>query len=52
MIIDEGAPQMSFCPKTPKLGVSKLFEIEIPSTLEACNFLCKPLIEVMPKEKL
>jgi len=36
--------QMSFCPKIPKIG--------IPVTLEAHNFVFKPLIKVRFKEKL
>jgi hypothetical protein len=41
---------MSFCPGIPKLG--EIPEIGTPVTLEAHNFLCRPLIEVRSKAKL
>ncbi len=41
--------QMSFCPGTL---TPKILEIGTPTTLEAHNFLCRPLIEVRFKEKL
>jgi hypothetical protein len=39
--------QMSFCPKNPKI-----LKIGIPATLEAHNFVCRPLIEKRFKENL
>jgi hypothetical protein len=45
----EANTQMSFCPKTPKLGV---FEIGTSMILKAHNFVCRPLIEVKSKAKL
>jgi len=36
--------QMSFCPEIPEIGT--------PTTLEAHNFVCIPLIEVRYEEKL
>jgi len=41
MINHKGYTQMSFCP-----------EIGTLDTLEACNFFCRPLIEVIFKAKL
>jgi hypothetical protein len=40
--------QMSFCPGTPKWEIPK---IKIHVTLEAHNFVCRPLIEMKPKAK-
>jgi hypothetical protein len=37
--------QMSFCPKNPKIP-----KVGIPATLEAHNFVCRPLIEERFKE--
>jgi hypothetical protein len=43
---------MSFCPRTPKMGIQKIPEIGTPTTLEAHNVLYKFLIEVRSKAKL
>jgi hypothetical protein len=40
--------QMSFCCGTPKWEFRNS-QIEIPTTLEAHNFVCRPLIEVRSK---
>jgi hypothetical protein len=44
--------QMSFCPKTPKLGVFKFPKLGLLVILKALNFLCKLSIEMRVKEKL
>jgi len=41
----EGNIQMSFCPWTPKLESQNSLNWD-PITLEAHNFVCKPLIEM------
>jgi hypothetical protein len=35
-----------------QVGSPEIFEIEIPETLEAHNFECKPLLEVRSEAKL
>jgi hypothetical protein len=49
-----GYIQMSFCPRTSKLGIPKFpkLGLKTPGILEGHNFLCKPLIEMRSKEKL
>ncbi len=42
--------QMSFCPGIPKC--LEILKIGTPATLEAHNFMCKPLIEVRYQTKL
>jgi hypothetical protein len=45
----EANTQMSCCPGTP---ISKIPKIETPATLEAHNFMCKPMIEMTSQAKL
>jgi hypothetical protein len=44
--------QMSFCSRTPNLGLPKFPKLELLQILKVHNFLCRPLIEVRFEAKL